>query len=324
MKKTLNFFKRKTSQEQQSQIKNGSEPSDTTRSVTIASNDTWHMNLPLSSEDRESSSSHVVHKRVGLANIPESPDLPLKIKHPEVVTTGVALQHGISQYHTPAGPSDSRRASLQFIKQCNTNNTTSRDAQIHRDGFAELSESEQQMESAMENIRKLIEAEEQYSQALMLLKALNLYLLTDQTFTISRSFPSFFTTANSTAVLDDPDRSSAAVYNAWLKILPYHLRAICRAADSSNVRDKHDLESVVDVSAEHISAAEPARFVDDWSHAEQRARMTAALAAMRNGLPDLVKLWNLAVRKMKEEEVLGDLRKVVDGMKGRRTGRVFT
>ena len=80
---------------------------------------------------------------------------------------------------------------------------------------------------------------------------------------------------------------------------------------------------MIDVSDEVISAAESLHFVKEWSHAEQRARMTAALSAMRDGLPELTKLWSAAVRKAKEQEVLGDLRAIVDGMKERRTARLF-
>ena len=52
------------------------------------------------------------------------------------------------------------------------------------------------MASALKNLKRLIEAEEQFSRALTLLKALNLYLLTDKTFTLSRFQPRLFPTTN--------------------------------------------------------------------------------------------------------------------------------
>ncbi|MCJ1381640.1 hypothetical protein MMC17_004751 [Xylographa soralifera] len=308
MKKTLNLFRRKTSQEQFHLARDDTGRSNELRNAAVASNNSSNMSPTLSYGDAICLSNGIAHETMGLTSIPDSPDLPPTTEHPNIVFTSVNLKHNINKDHTPGEAPDLTHATLLSTRNSNTNKTSTSDNQIHRTGFTDLSDSEQQMASALENLKKLIEAEEQYSRTLTLLKALDLYLLTDKTFTI---------------ILDDPNCSSAAVHKAWLELLPHHLRAICRAADSSNVRDKHDLESVIHVSAERISAAKPVSFLKEWSHAEQRTRMTAALTAMRDGLPELARRWNVAVRKMKEEEVLGDLRKVVDGMKGRRTARVF-
>ncbi|MCJ1390392.1 hypothetical protein MMC18_003251 [Xylographa bjoerkii] len=323
MKKTLKLFERKTSPKQQHLVRKGTELSITIQSAPEASNNNSDIDRMLFSSNPISSSSSTAHEPLGLTSIPDSPDLPPNINHPELVTADVVSQHNSHQGLAPAEPSLVTSKQLPLPRESIVDNKTSSAKQIHRTGFTDILDSEQQMATAIENLRKLIEAEEQYSQALTLLNAFNLYFLTNQAFTISRSLPPLFPIANGASVLDDPDRSPAAVHKAWLALLPYHLKAICRAADSSNVRDKHDLESVIDVSAERINSAEAVSFVKNWSHAEQRARMTAALTAMRDGLPDLARRWNVAIRKMKEEEVLGDLRKFVDGIKGRRTGRVF-
>ncbi|MCJ1320367.1 hypothetical protein MMC15_005705 [Xylographa vitiligo] len=308
MKKTLNLFKRKTSQKQPHLAEHGPGPSITVANVHTASNNSSDMSSALPCGDPVYLSSGRAHEPMGLTSIPESPDSPPITKHLNIVPTDLDSQHVINKDINPGEAQDLTHATLLSTRKSNTNKTPSSDNQALRTGFAASTDSEQQMSNALENLKRLIKAEQQYSRTLTLLKALNLYILTDQTFTI---------------VLDDPDRSSAAVHKAWLELLPHHLKAICSAADSSNVRDKHDLESVIDVSAERIRAAKSVHFVKDWSNAEQRVRMTAALTAMRDGLPDLARRWNVAVRRTKEQEVLGDLRKVVDGMKGRRTARVF-
>ncbi|MCJ1435292.1 hypothetical protein MMC27_004664 [Xylographa pallens] len=309
MKKTLDLFKRKTSQEQRYLARDGTWSSDTVRNAAAASNNSSNRNPTLLYGGPVYLTGGRAHEPMSLNSIPESSDRLLITEHPIIVPTDVDSQLNIKKDQSPCETPKLTHTTITSTRKSNTNKTPGSGNQKHRTGFIDLSVSEQQMPSALENLKKLIEAEEQHSRALTLLRALDLYLLTDKTFTI---------------ILDDPGRTSAAVHKAWLEILPYHLKAICRAADSSNVRDKHDLESVIDVSAERISAAESVRFVREWSHAEQRARMTAALTAMRDGLPDLAKRWNVAVRKMKEQDVLGDLRKLVDGMKERRTGRVFT
>ena len=323
MKKTLNLFKRKTSQKQPHLAEHGPGPSITVANVHTASNNSSDMSSALPCGDPVYLSSGRAHESMGLTSIPESPDSPPITKHLNIVPTDLDSQHVINKDINPGEAQDLTHATLLSTRKSNTNKTPSSDNQALRTGFAASTDSEQQMSNALENLKRLIKAEQQYSRTLTLLKALNLYILTDQTFTIGRFCPPLSPTANWIPVLDDPDRISAAVHKAWLELLPHHLKAICSAADSSNVRDKHDLESVIDVSAERIRAAKSVHFVKDWSNAEQRVRMTAALTAMRDGLPDLARRWNVAVRRTKEQEVLGDLRKVVDGMKGRRTARVF-
>ncbi|MCJ1284618.1 hypothetical protein MMC26_003952 [Xylographa opegraphella] len=326
MKKTLGLFKRKTSQEQHQLPEDDTGPSNPARNVAAASNNSSNTNPTVPYGNPVSHSRRIGHKSIRLTSIPESPEfLPIteNTENPENVPTNIDSQPSINRDRASNEAPDLTHLTLPSTRKGNTKKAPSSDKQTQRTGFAVLSESEQQMASAFESLKRLIEAEEQYSQTLALLKALDLYLLTDKTFTISEFFPPLFPTANRIPVLDDPDRSSAAVHKAWLELLPHHLKAICKAADSSNVRNKHDLESVIDVSPERISAAESVRFVKEWSHAEQRTRMTAALIAMRDGLPDLARRWNVAVRKTKEQEVLGDLRTIVDGMKERRTARVF-
>ena len=185
MKKTLRLFKRKTSPKQHYLAGDGTEPSDTIRTAAAASNNSSNMNSTLSYGGPVYLTSGRALRPMGLSSIPESSDRAPITEHPIVVPAGVDSQLNVKKDQTPC-ETPNLIHTIPSTRKSNTNKTPGSGHQTHRTGFTDLSVSEQQMASALENLKKLIEAEEQYSRALALLKSLDLYLLTDKTFTISR------------------------------------------------------------------------------------------------------------------------------------------
>ena len=313
MNKTLSFFKRKASEEKRPPPGRAVDHSNACQYTLTSLSQISKMDLTSQTEENIAPPGAIARKPLNLEGTRESVK-PISVD-------GVP-QHDIHHGHTPSGPSLSTNAALPSATESNPSTKVSSSNKKHKPDLIHLLESEQQMASAIGRIKTFIEAEEQFRKARTLLKALDLYLLTDQTFRISRFFSPLFPMTDYITVEGVSARDSSAVHAAWLEILPHHLKAICTAAEISHVRDQHDLEWLVDVSPEVLCSAEHVVFIPDLSHAEQRARMTTALIDMKHGLPELVNEWKKALCKMRSE-LLNDLGKVVDGKQERRKGRIF-